>query len=138
MQAAERERGLSHREAGTNPRDHPPQRLSRRDAYGVVLGNDSRWVGTPTVNLKDYGRTMSGEVGAGIAFLMPGQRDVFVEWSLPAAGFNELTRLLERIGHPRAAEFRAVADASHHHVIVVANGMPAEAGRRRRIEAVLH
>ena len=43
-----------------------------------------------------------------------------------------------RPGQPRCSELRRVsAAASHHHVHVVAHGMPAEAGRRR-LEAVLH
>ena len=50
------------------------------------LGNDSRWTGTPTINLKDYGRTFSGDIGFGLAFLMPDQRDAAIEWSLPAVG----------------------------------------------------
>ncbi len=66
------------------------------------LGNDSSWTGTPTINLKDYGRTASGEIGAGIAFLMPSQREVAVEWSLPTAGPCLLSANVNR-GPSRAA-----------------------------------
>jgi hypothetical protein len=95
------------------------------------LGNDSRWVGTPTINLKDYGRTASGDIGAGIAFLMPAQRDVAVEWSLPAAGLCLLSANVNR-GPSRAEliplELR-VADGTTRTVML--EGKSAEFGRSR-------
>ena len=50
------------------------------------IGNDCTWIDKPTINLKDYGRALSGEIGFGLAFLMPGQPKAALEWTLPAAG----------------------------------------------------
>ena len=38
------------------------------------------------INLKDYGRAHSGEIGLGLAFLIPQQHDAKIEWTIPAAG----------------------------------------------------
>jgi len=43
------------------------------------LGGDAAARGTPPVNLKDDGRSFSGDVGLGLAFIRPGQADAAVE-----------------------------------------------------------
>jgi hypothetical protein len=50
------------------------------------VGNDAAWAGKPMINLKDYGRAHSGEIGLGLAFLKTEQHDAKIEWTLPAAG----------------------------------------------------
>lgn len=50
------------------------------------LGNDATASGPPLVNLKDYGRSFSGEVGFGIAFIRPEQTETAIEWTIPVEG----------------------------------------------------
>ncbi len=95
------------------------------------LGNDSRWTGTPTINLKDYGRTFSGEIGFGLAFLMPDQRDAAIEWSLPAVGPCLVSANVNR-GPSRAESIPLEMQFSDGRTeTVVLAGKNAEFGRNR-------
>ena len=95
------------------------------------LGNDSRWVGTPTINLKDYGRTLSGDIGFGLAFLMPDQRDAAIEWSLPAVGPCLVSANVNR-GPSRAESIPLEMQFSDGRTeTVVLEGKSAEFGRGR-------
>ncbi|HUT88285.1 MAG TPA: hypothetical protein VMY37_02200 [Thermoguttaceae bacterium] len=50
------------------------------------LGSDAAAAGPPSINLKDYGRSFSGDVGFGLAFIAPEQEDAALEWTVPAEG----------------------------------------------------
>lgn len=55
------------------------------------LGSDAAATGQPTINLKDYGRRSSGEVGFGLAFLKRGASDTAIEWTVPREGLFVLS-----------------------------------------------
>ena len=96
------------------------------------MGNDSRWIGTPTINLRDYGRTLSGEIGFGLAFLMPGQQGAAVEWMLPPVGPCLVSANVNR-GPSRAESIPLEIQFSGGKTMtVVLEGKNADFGRSRR------
>jgi len=56
------------------------------DLYLDDLGNDAALAGPLKINLRDYGRAFSGDVGFGLAFLPPDAGDAAIEWSVPCDG----------------------------------------------------
>ena len=96
------------------------------------MGNDSRWIGTPTINLRDYGRTLSGEIGFGLAFLMPGEQGAAVEWMLPPVGPCLVSANVNR-GPSRAESIPLEIQFSGGKTMtVVLEGKNADFGRSRR------